>query len=151
MKRTKIFKHHYDYLEFDTNIKEYVSMIIEIHRIQKEQNSIITEYRLYLQNLDSPTDLNNMYEILLENYSEWDIKNNYYQLRDLLQDHNRRFKESAYVLHQIDKKLLDERIKDKNGIDTVCKLVDEFGACKFENDGKQYTLTNAQVKLKKGK
>lgn len=151
MKHTKIYKHHYNYQEFDTNITEYVSMIVEINRLQKEQVSIISTYRSYLNNLECTTTLDNMYDVLLQEYSESDIKSSYYQLRDLLRDHNAKFRTEQFVSHQIDKKLIEGRIADKHSLETMVHMVDEFGVCRFENDGKQYCITNARVKIRKEK
>lgn len=154
MKRMKIYKHHYDYKLFDTNIQDYVEYIVRINRSKIENaKNIVSDFLSFCYSLnDQKINYKMMYDLLYDNeYSLSDIKQYYNQLNDILKEHNRLMDNENYVQHYIDKKLLERNIKDKKSFDNMIKLVDMFGATTIENDNKKYVLTNAQVKERKTK
>lgn len=150
MRNTKIYKHHYDYHEFDTNIPEYVEYIVNVNRVKLEQcSNVVNDFISFSYSLnDHKITWQMFYNYLYDaGYSLKDIKDYYSQLKDILIEHNREFDSPQHVQHLIDKRVMEGRIKDKNSIDNAMKLVDTFGATTIENDdGNKYVLTNAMVK-----
>lgn len=152
MKNTKIYKAHYDYKSFDTNIPEYVEYIVNINR-QKMQDvkSVISDFISFSYSLNDHKITYQMFYNYLtdEGYSMRDIKEYYNQLNDILKEHNRLIDSPSHVEHEIDKKLMEGRIKDKKSLENMTKLVDTFGSTVIETNDKRYVLTNAL--RKKGK
>lgn len=151
MKRTKIFKHHYDYRTFDTNIPEYVAFVVEVMRSRSQQCcNIINDFIEYVNTLDCKCTYPMMYNALYSmEYALSDIKQYYNQLNDLLKEHNADSKVIAYEQNESDKRIAKKFAESKNALDKAMALVDEFGVCVIENDDKKYALTNARVKEKK--
>lgn len=150
MKRTKIFKKHYNYIEFDTNILDYVAFVVASRRAQKEQCcNIVDDFIGYITTLSRKCSYQMMYNALYSSgYSLADIKQYYNQLNDILKEHNADTKVIQYENNMIDRKLVNKLAESKNALDKSMQLVDEFGACTIENDGKKYVLTNARIKEK---
>lgn len=155
MKNTKIYKAHYDYHNFDTNISEYVEYIVNIQRQRKEQiSNIVNDLLAYSNSID---DMKISYQMFYgylydEGYTLSEIKEYYNLLKDILMEHNRNMDNPAHVQHEIDKRVMEGRVKDKKSWENAEKIVDEFGATVIENDnGKKYVLTNAMTKERKVK
>lgn len=151
MKRTKIFKRHYDYREFDTNIPEYVAFVVQTMRSRSDQCcNIVNDYIGYLEMISCRCSYQMMYNSLYQmGYNLSEIKQYYNQLNDILKEHNNDTKVIQYENNLIDRKLANKLADSKNALDKAMHIVDEFGICTIENDDKKYVLTNAQVK--KGK
>lgn len=147
MKNTKIYKAHYDYHSFDTNIPDYVEYVVNIQRTRKEQvTNIIKDFLSFAYSFDDKKITWQLFYNYLydEGYSLSDIKDYYHQLKDILIEHNNEIQSPSHVQHEIDKGLMEGRMKDKKSIENMTKLVDTFGATTLENDnGKTYVLTNA--------
>ena len=155
MKNTKIYKHHYDYHAFDTNISDYVEYIVNIQRAKLEQcSNVVNDFISFSYSMnDHKITLQMFYNYLYdEGYSLSEIKEYYNQLKDILIEHNNELNSPQHVQHVIDKKVMEERVKDRRSMDNAMKLVDTFGATNIENDnGSKYVLTNAMVKERKTK
>lgn len=152
MKRTKIYKHHYDYHKFDTNIPEYVDYIVNVSRKKMETiSNIIVDFINYADSVkDMKISYPMMYKYLYDNgYNIYDIKNYYNMIRDLLYEHNKYFDSNEYVQHQIETKTIHNMIQDKKSWLNAEKMADTFGTVIIENDNKdKYVLYKAERKDK---
>lgn len=155
MKNTKIYKHHYDYHDFDTNIPDYVEYIVSVNRAKMEQcSNVVNDFISFSYSLnDHKITWQMFYNYLYdEGYSLSEIKQYYNQLKDILMEHNNELNSSQHVQHEIDKRVMEERVKDRQSMNNAIALVDTFGATTIENDnGNKYVLTNAMVKERKTK
>ena len=147
MKSMKIYKHHYDYKMFDTNIPQYVEYIVNLNRNKMEQvNHIINSFIQFAYSFDDRKITYQMFYNFLqdEGYSMHDIKDSYQQLKDIMLEHNNMYNSPSRLQHEIDKKVLESRINDKKSFDSMTRLVDTFGATTIETGDKKYVLSNVE-------